>query len=362
MRLTVEEDSQFKTIASDGQGIYYNDAWVRNQQYDALVSCIGRLVLACSLKHHTRRGERNYQNWQKASVLTTAPILKDAGLGSEKGWECSIEEAYGKLPQPKEDKNGKPQGSQPEQGKDPKNQGEILDAPVCKRDGQGASQDKDNKKKQEADVKEEEQNWDEASTQAHQVAKAAGKIPGGVTKTLEESHLHQVTWKTILRRFITENVKSDYSWSKPNRSFVDQGLYLPSLQGKKMKHLVFAIDSSGSMNDKLLQQVWGEIRAAALQVKPKFTTVIQCDTVVRRSIRYKTRLPKHLTVTGRGGTRFSPVFQELKRSRPKLLIYFTDLHCRDYPTHPGYPVIWVVPQKHGKNPPFGKVLVIKQKS
>jgi predicted metal-dependent peptidase len=57
---------------------------------------------------------------------------------------------------------------------------------------------------------------------------------------------------------------------------------------------------------------------------------------------------------GGGGTRFQPVFDwiERERSRPDLLVYFTDAEGEFPPGAPGYPVIWLV--KGGGRVPWGE--------
>ena len=43
-------------------------------------TALARVVLACALKHHTRRGGRDPERWQRASQLVTHGLLRDAGF------------------------------------------------------------------------------------------------------------------------------------------------------------------------------------------------------------------------------------------------------------------------------------------
>ena len=56
------------------------------------------MVLACALKHHTRRGEREPGRWQQASQLVTHGLLRDAGFKlppDAEAWDgISVEQAY----------------------------------------------------------------------------------------------------------------------------------------------------------------------------------------------------------------------------------------------------------------------------
>ncbi len=68
------------------------------------------MVLACALKHHTRRGERDPERWQLASQLVTHGLLRDAGFTlppDAEAWDgISVEEAYEQLPKPDEGGSG----------------------------------------------------------------------------------------------------------------------------------------------------------------------------------------------------------------------------------------------------------------
>ena len=80
------------------------------------------------------------------------------------------------------------------------------------------------------DVTAEEQAWDEAMHQAMNLARAEGRLPGGVEQTVRNAHASTLDWRTLLRRYMTDAARRDYSWSFPNRRFIDGGLYLPSIR------------------------------------------------------------------------------------------------------------------------------------
>ena len=80
LRLPIRPDTARETLASDGREIRYSPDWVANTDADLIKTAIGRVVLACALKHHTRRGEREPGRWQQASQLVTHGLLRDAGF------------------------------------------------------------------------------------------------------------------------------------------------------------------------------------------------------------------------------------------------------------------------------------------
>ena len=76
---------------------------------------------------------------------------------------------------------------------------------------------------------EQAREWKIAVEQAENVAKLAGKLPAGVTRSLEQSEAAGVDWRELLRRAWSETIPSDYSWMPPNRRHIWAGLYLPVL-------------------------------------------------------------------------------------------------------------------------------------
>ena len=102
LRLDVRADPTRRTIATDGRVVLYNPEWISRSSADTIRSALARIVTACALKHHTRRGARNARRWQAASQLVTHGIVRDAGFllppGAEAWDDTSVEEAYERLP------------------------------------------------------------------------------------------------------------------------------------------------------------------------------------------------------------------------------------------------------------------------
>ena len=59
LRLPIRADASRETVASDGKEIRYSPQWIAEAQAHAIETAIARVVLACALKHHTRRAERD---------------------------------------------------------------------------------------------------------------------------------------------------------------------------------------------------------------------------------------------------------------------------------------------------------------
>ncbi len=399
LRLPLCADTTRKTLASDGQEIRYSPDWVAETDAHLIETAMARVVMACALKHHTRRGERDPERWQTASQLVTHALLREAGFtlppGAEAWEDLSVEQAYDRLPETGEgdpgddgspvqggangtdaggdgdesedpsDPAGQDGNAQSEEGAagaspshDPSGTGEVMDAGA--RAGQdSASSDAS------VDTAAEEQAWDEAMHQALSIARAEGKAPGGVEETVRNAHASTLDWRTLLRRYMTDAAHRDYSWSLPNRRFIDSGLYLPSIRSEGIDTIAVIIDTSGSLPAQTLAGFWAELREIAAEIRPERVIVLQVDAALRDAAEYTADdLPEEITLKGRGGTDFRPGFEWLDTQgiQPAVCLYFTDLECSSYPaTEPDFPVLWVdfsTPPSEANGQPWGDRIAI----
>ena len=396
LRLPLRADPSRETLGSDGHEIRYSPRWVADTDAHVIETAMARVVMACALKHHTRRGERDPERWQLASQLVTHALLRDSGFTlppDAEAWDgVSVEQAYERLPEPQQDnsggdsgspsvgadmgaatagqpsaasngdddssddpsaspddddtqdENGPDEGSQNSDGgyeapasHDPSGTGEIMDA-GARGDGNAGDGEAP------VDNTAEEQAWDEAMHQAMNLAKAEGKLPGGVEETVRNAHASPLDWRTLLRRYMTDAARRDYSWSFPNRRFIDGGLYLPSIRSGGIDTIAVIIDTSGSLPAQTLADFWTEVREVATEIQPESVVVLQVDAAVQDAAEYAAfDLPDEIVIKGRGGTDFRPGFTWLDEQgiRPGVCIYLTDMLCSSYPdTEPHFPVIW----------------------
>ena len=221
---------------------------------------------------------------------------------------------------------------------DPSGTGEVMDADARAGDDGEAAETP-------LDVTAEEQAWDEAMHQALNIARAEGKVPGQVEETIRSAHASTLDWRTLLRRYMTDAASHDYSWSVPNRRFIDTGLYLPSIRSEGIETIAFIIDVSSSLPTPTLAEFWAELREVATEIRPESVIVLQVDTMLRDVAEYAADdLPEEIVVKGRGGTDFRPGFAWLDAQgiQPGVCLYFTDMECSDFPAHePAFPVVWV---------------------
>ncbi len=110
LRLPLRPDPTRETLATDGHEIRYSPRWIAETEAHLIETAMARVVMACSLKHHTRRGERDPERWQMASQLVTHALIRDAGFTlppDAEAWDdLSVEQAYDRLPEPGDDDSG----------------------------------------------------------------------------------------------------------------------------------------------------------------------------------------------------------------------------------------------------------------
>ena len=380
-------DPSRETLASDGHEIRYPPKWVADTDAHVIETAMARVVMACALKHHTRRGHRDLERWQLASQLVTHALLRDSGFTlppDAEAWDgVSVEQAYDRLPEPQEDDSGgdsgspsvggdmgagaaaaasggadegvsdSPSDSSAEGGDetqdgsgeggnsyapashDPSGTGEIMDAGAR---GDGAAGESP------VDVTAEEQAWDEAMHQAMNLARAEGKLPGGVEETVRNAHASTLDWRTLLRRYMTDAARCDYSWSFPNRRFIDGGLYLPSIRSEGIDAIAVIIDTSGSLPAQTLADFWAEVREVSTEIQTESVHILQVDAALQEAAEYAAcDLPDEIVIKGRGGTDFRPGFAWLDEQgiQPSVCLYLTDMLCSSYPdAEPAFPVLW----------------------
>jgi predicted metal-dependent peptidase len=221
--------------------------------------------------------------------------------------------------------------------------GQVLDAPEPES-GEGNT------------VAEQARAWQIAVEQAENVAKLAGKLPAGVDRSLEAAQAADVDWRELLRRAWSETIPADYSWSRPNRRHVWNGLYLPGVVCDGVGEICIAVDCSGSIHARQLGLFEAEVRSILAGQQPRLVHVLYFDTAVQKVETYQAGQPVKLAPVGGGGTDFRPCFHWLEERSitPQTLVFLTDLWGTFPGDVPPYPVLWASTGK--REVPFGQVI------
>ena len=193
---------------------------------------------------------------------------------------------------------------------------------------------------------------------AEQVEKQCGSIPGGLSEIIEklrEKKPEIFNWKAYFRRLLGSiydvNIKS--TRRKQSKRFEGAA----GIQHRKKVSILVAVDTSGSVSSKELQDFFSEIEyiyKAGARI-----TILECDTRINKVVEYD---GKHIPeIVGRGGTSFDPPVEWYIKHKKDYasLIYFTDGECSLPKKNPSG-MVWVITSNgmHQNYP--GKTIYIPQ--
>jgi predicted metal-dependent peptidase len=147
----------------------------------------------------------------------------------------------------------------------------------------------------------------------------------------------KVDWRKVLREFIQETCagRDESSWRRPNRRYLAEDIYMPSMIGTVMNELVIGFDTSGSVfgSDEMTRFV-SEIRTIIEDVKPAKTHVIYWDTAIvgHQTFEGGQFAVQDLKPKGGGGTDGAVLFNYLrdKRITPQAIVQFSDGYVGDW--------------------------------
>ncbi len=174
----------------------------------------------------------------------------------------------------------------------------------------------------------------------------------------------KINWREVLRDFVSELCagKDESSWRKPNRRYLSDDVYMPTLQGVTMGELVVALDTSGScFGSAMMTAFVSELQGVIEQVRPSRVRVLYWDTRVAGDqvfddghFAVATLKPK-----GGGGTRADVVFDYLRdnRIKPEAVIVLTDGEIGNSWGKSDWPTLWAIAGK--RKAPFGTTIRVE---
>lgn len=203
--------------------------------------------------------------------------------------------------------------------------------------------------------------WEAAITAARHTMKAMGVGSAGIDRMFGKVTEPEYDWISVLRTCFNRVVgMGRQTWESLDPEFVIRGIGAPDRLSYGAGFVAIAVDSSGSIDDSMLDTFMGHVGVIVDDVKPRELLVGQCDDMIHQwqYIQSGAELPKK--VLGGGGTSFVPVFDRIEREQltPDVLVYFTDMYGTFPSKPPSYPVIWASITENIKTAPFGEVIYI----
>lgn len=202
-----------------------------------------------------------------------------------------------------------------------------------------------------SDIAELADKWQVWTRQAAAMAvKEGGNIAGYARGLLDELNASPVDVRAELRQYIDSRVATDCTFARPNRRFLAAGDILPGTVIDGLSHLVFIIDSSGSIDETMLKNAAGAIVESLESGAIERLTILWADTHVRHVQEFETGdsvNAETLRYHGGGGTRFDNALAWVAEnaSDATAIVYLTDLEVfsqEAWGIEPDCPLLWAV--------------------
>ena len=189
------------------------------------------------------------------------------------------------------------------------------------------------------------------------------KLPRSISDLLEP----KVDWRDVLRDFVSSATKGkdEFTWRKFNRRLLPSDLYLPSVENETIGEVIIGIDTSGSIDQRQINEFAGEIVLVAEAVCPEKIRVLWWDTKVHGEQVFEPdqyeEIGSLLKPLGGGGTKVSSVAEHInkKKLKAECVVIFTDGYVEhDVKWDITMPTLWLVTLNKTWTPPAGKKVMV----
>jgi len=364
----IDASNWCSTLATDGRNFYYNIGFVDKLTPREAEFGFAHEVLHNVFDHMGRRNSREPQLSNIAADFAVNQILKDEKIGDvpskikifqdNKYRGMSYEEIYDDL----KDKV---------QYIDLSELGELLDEHL-EEDGEGSGggdkdgdqEGKGRPKLSKEDLKKIRDEIKEAMVSAASAA-GAGRVPAGVARLIKEFTEPKMDWRELLRMQIQSIIKSNFSFSRPNRKSMHSGAILPGMMNEETIDVCTSIDMSGSITDEMAKDFLSEIKGIMDEYKD-FKLKLWCfDTSIYNYAEFTGDNADEIMdykPKGGGGTDFEANWEFMKEEgiEPKKFIMFTDGYpCGEWGDENYCDTLFVIHGTDSIIPPFGNYAYYK---
>lgn len=325
---------------TNGVEIHHNPMFFLSSTPDGRVYNLIHPTLHVAYAHIFRRGPRWLAPWNDACDHLVNLIMKERGFVLPEGALCDDQYAnmagehiYNEVL------------NQFGQDGDPDNRyRDIMEPPL------GIDKGDQQSKIDEALIR--------AQIRSRQEGDLPGTIPGNFEFVLEQLLNPKLPWERVLAKYVHEVAgKSDYSWQRPSRRYLSQGIWMPSLVGKGIDHLAAFLDISSSVTDDDFTQQVSEVASIFRMLSPKRITLITFNTGITKVQEIQSlKELMNAQFVGRGGTKIHEVEDWIIQNKPALSLVFSDGGFHHTGKTVRQPVIWVVYDNPNFTAPYGKVV------
>ena len=350
-RLKIQDASEWcKTAATDGRHLFYNREFFNGLTTKQVEFVVAHEILHNVFDHMGRNEGRNRQIFNiAADYCVNGQLIRDH-IGEQppeikifhdpQHYNKSAEQVYDEIFEKYDEEQLAALG-------------QLLDDHIdWEKDGDGRpAYSKDELKQIRDEIR-------EATMQAANAA-GAGNTPANVARMIKELTEPKMNWRELLRQQIQSTIKTDYSFSRPNRKGWHTGAILPGMKFDETIDIAVSLDMSGSITDEMSMDFITELKGIMDEYKDYNIKLWCFDTKVYNEQDFDGYSGEDILsyeIMGGGGTDFMCNWAYMKDNDivPKKFIMFTDGYPWDSWGDDNYcDTLFII---HGNDkivPPFG---------
>ncbi|MFK7870124.1 MAG: VWA-like domain-containing protein [Roseobacter sp.] len=220
--------------------------------------------------------------------------------------------------------------------------------------------------------REETAQWQGHLARALQAQGAAGRGIGPVMRGLGDLPVSATPWENQLRGLVAKTLQINprATYRRPRRTWIaaeadavarkaPNPVFEPAQRHDgAAPRIVIGLDTSGSIKDRQLARLAGEISGIARRVGASLHLLCFDETVYAQHRLDPLTLSQTLLgldVRRDGGTHFADLIDTAGALDPSILVVLSDMDG-EAGRAPRFPVLWAVPQRDPPPPPFGRVI------
>jgi len=353
-KIDVVINDDIEAFKSDGQKLEINSDYLQNLELSEMEFVFANGAMHASLAHEMRKNNRSGWLWQMATDMAVNDMLVKNDLDMPYGAQYRerfsgmyAEEIYAEL---KDDilRN------------DEDLEYEAYDSDdIEQKENEQKEQNEQSSQEQLQEELLQEQLFAEEAIALLESKMQTGEAPATIERFFQLSDFGKVDWRDELRIALDKYFRDDYVVMPPSKKLLYSGIYLPSNVSQTFR-LVIAVDSSGSIDEVLLNEFLSEVNFLMTLVQNYQIELLICDEKIRSHKTFYSGDVLEVDVKGGGGTDFCPVFHFINENFDdvKLLLYFTDLDGVFPQNSPDYEVKWVSVKR--KEIPFGNFIILQK--
>jgi len=337
----VRAEEWLDTAATDGRYFYYNPSFIDSLTNKQVEFLFGHEVLHNVFEHLLRRDSRDAQLWNVSADYCVNQILIDNNIGKiipeclydTQYREWSAEQVYEHLNDTL-GQNGKSYEDSLQDLIDKMIDSHCAGNNASEDEAEGQGDGKGGKKPFLTDAERAKIRDEIREAMLNAASQAAGNLPSGVKRLVNQLTQPKMNWRDILRQQVQSCISNDYSYLRPNRKTMQQGIVLPGVIKGETISLCVAIDASGSISQADATDFLSEVEGIMSQYDDYNIRIWSFDTEVYNDQTFSLENGDDVStyqIKGGGGTSFDVNWKYMKDNgiEPKIPVMFTDGYTGD---------------------------------